>query len=409
MKHRTKILLDRLVGTPAGVALAGLARVLGAVLRRDSSQPRSPRVVVVAKFEGMGSILHSQVLCRALKAAWPAARLVYVTRSGNAAFARRVPGVDQVLALDDGNVIRAVRSAVVLLVRLWTLRPEAYFDLEVYSGVASLFATLSLARKRYGFYRKSAAFKQALHTDLVFFNTSRHVSEVYAQLLRAAQVAPVGLDLGPMEIGAPDVEEAERLLGTLGLGPGAVFITANPNASDLLLERRWPAEAWVVFLTRLLAAREEPVLLVGSPSERRWVESLREELAEPLRARVHVVAGDLSLGGFLALLRRTSLVVTSDSGPLHFAVALGVPTVSLWGPGDPRHYGPPAGGPHAVLYRPPYCSPCLYHADVPPCHGDNICMQALAPGEVLAEALALLDGKAATVATRSDAGPGRSR
>lgn len=391
MRHRTKILLDRFVGVPAGVALAGLARGVGAILRRDQSPPRSPRVVVVAKFEGMGSILHSGLLCRTLGSAFPSARVVYVTRAGNAAFARRLRGVDRVLELDDSGPLRALASAVMLLVRLWILRPEVYFDLEVYSSFAALFATLSLARKRYGFYRKSAVFKKSLHTDLVFFNTARHVSEVYAQILRAAGLEPGDLRLQPMEVRDEDRREATALLDRLGIGAATPFVAANPNASDLLLERRWPAESWVAFLSGIVRRRREPVLLVGSVSERPWVTSLWNALGPQDRARVHVVAGDLSVGGFLGLLERSRLLVTSDSGPFHFAVSLGVPTVSLWGPGDPRHYGPPDAGPHVVLYRPPYCSPCLYHADVPPCHGENVCMRQIAAAEALDATLALLE------------------
>jgi ADP-heptose:LPS heptosyltransferase len=382
MKHRSKILVDRLLGTPLAVLLAGAARTLGEVRRRIPARGGPPRCVAFAKFEGMGSMLHAAPLCAAARRAYPEARIVFVTSAGNAAFARRLPEVDEVIALDERSFARAVASSARLVARFWGLRPDLYFDLELYSSTAAILATFSLARRRLGFYRKSATFKKGLHTQTVFFNTARHISDAYREILRAAGIEPLEQDLGPVTVTEPDREEARRFLDESGIGADAPFLAVNANASDLLLERRWPREKWIAFLGELLRDRPEPVVLTGAPGERAWVEGLRDSLPPSLRARATSAAGRLGLGGFLALLQRSRLLITSDSGPLHFAVALGTPTVSLWGPGEPRHYAPRDTTNHRVVYRAVYCSPCLYHADVPPCGGDNICMKGIGTDEV---------------------------
>jgi len=79
-----------------------------------------------------------------------------------------------------------------------------------------------------------------------------------------------------------------------------------------------------------------------------------------------------------------ALFVTNDSGPLHIAAALGLPTLSLFGPETPVLYGPKGGNP-LIFYKGLYCSPCLsvFNAKTAPCSGQNICMQSISAGKVL--------------------------
>jgi ADP-heptose:LPS heptosyltransferase len=142
-------------------------------------------------------------------------------------------------------------------------------------------------------------------------------------------------------------------------------------------------------LDALLQLGDWQVVLVGSPDERAVNEAVLQGMAPAHRERVHNAAGELSLGGTLALLTRTRLLITTDSGLMHFAAALGVDTVSLWGPGWPGSYAPRGAG-HRAVCEAIYCSPCLYMADEPPCAGDNQCLKRLPVAKVLEAAAELL-------------------
>jgi ADP-heptose:LPS heptosyltransferase len=168
----------------------------------------------------------------------------------------------------------------------------------------------------------------------------------------------------------------------VGVSQGT-YLVVNPNASDLMVERRWPADRFVALISRLLERRELSIVLIGSPTERAYVSTLFEQVAGPGRGLVVNLAGELSLGGLFALLEKARCVVTNDTGPMHMAWALGVPTVALFGPVDPQHYG--YSGPGVELhYRKVYCSPCVHEIDVPPCGGNNVCMQRIGVEEVIA-------------------------
>jgi heptosyltransferase-2 len=98
------------------------------------------------------------------------------------------------------------------------------------------------------------------------------------------------------------------------------------------------------------------VVLIGSEREAAYVRRIRDEAGRP---NIHELAGALSLGMLAELLQRSKLLVTNDSGPLHLAVALDVPTVSLFGPETPVLYAPPQNGRHIVFFKNIDCSPCI--------------------------------------------------
>ena len=104
------------------------------------------------------------------------------------------------------------------------------------------------------------------------------------------------------------------------------------------------------------------------------------------------LAGKLTLGGLFALLDEAGCLITNDTGPMHIAWALGTPTVSLFGPVDPNHYGW-QGSRVAILYKRIYCSPCVHEVDEPPCGGYNVCMLRIGVDEVVAAVDRILAGE----------------
>jgi ADP-heptose:LPS heptosyltransferase len=395
MNTRQKIALDRWLGLPLVWVANGLARLAAPILRRDHRvAPETVRAVAVAKFFGMGSILQATPLLRALRSRFPDARLVFVTARANAPLMERLPCIDEVLYVDDAGGWALVSTTLRTLLALCRRRIDLYLDLEVYSAYASLISVLCLARNRFGFYRYSTAFKRGLCTHLIYFNARQPIRTIYLQLGLAAGALPVDPDaLGPLEVRAADRASLARILDPAsGAGAAPRYVVVNPNASDLLLERRWPAERFGAVIESL-AADGERIVLTGASSEAPHVAGLVARLTPAARERVVDSAGKLALGELLALLEGAALVITNDTGPMHMAIALGRPTLCLFGPQSPDHYGierPDV----AILYRPVFCSPCVHEVDRPPCAGNNICMQGIEATEVVRAARRLLAGTA---------------
>lgn len=380
MNTRTKVLLDRLFGIPLVVFLNIAARLVALVFRRDHKiTVESVQTVVVAKYAGMGSIIQATPLLRAIKTRFPHARVIFATSFACEPLVKRLDNVDEVMAVDDRNLWLVATSSARAIARLVASRVDLFFDLEVYSAYATGISLMSMAMNRFGFYRESAFHKKGIYTHLMYFNTRVPISEIYLQLgLAAGCRRDCTGSLGSIRIQEEDRKEILRL----DCVPNS-YVVINPNASDLMVERRWPLANFSKLVTSI--SKDLPVVLIGANSDVSYV------------SRINVpgvvnLAGRLSLGALLALLDAAKCLITNDTGPMHMAWALGTPTVCLFGPVDPAHYGRSAAG-IEILYHRIYCSPCLHEVDEPPCHGNNVCMQRISVEEVLAATNRILHGQ----------------
>ncbi|MFA7255268.1 MAG: glycosyltransferase family 9 protein [Candidatus Omnitrophota bacterium] len=108
-------------------------------------------------------------------------------------------------------------------------------------------------------------------------------------------------------------------------GQDRPWIVLNPSASDVT--KMWPAERFAELVTRIQKDRPSIFLAIGTAQDRPIIETLIKNTSVP----VFDLSGKLSLGMLGALLKRASLLVSNDSGPVHIATAVGTPVVSIFG------------------------------------------------------------------------------
>ena len=167
--------------------------------------------------------------------------------------------------------------------------------------------------------------------------------------------------------------QIERNEEVICLNPGAAFGAA----------KFWPANSFARLAQDLADVRGAKVLVLCGPSER---EQARTIAGLAKRPRVYSLADEpLSLGLTKALVRRCSLLVTTDSGPRHFAAAFDRPVVSLFGPTF-IDWTRTFFAKEVCLQKQVPCGPCQLRV----CPTDHICMKSLTPQEVLAAVQQLL-------------------
>jgi ADP-heptose:LPS heptosyltransferase len=380
MTHHTRALADRFVASPLEFLFNILARLLGATMHRDHTlTPENTRKIVVAKLVGMGSILQATPLLRSLKRLYPQSEITFVTLKSNRGLVELLEDVDHVICMDDSGLFPMAITTLRTIWELVRLKADVYFDLELYSAFASLMTLWAVTRNRVGFYRRSTRLKNGIYTHLVYFNTRMSVRQLYLQLGRVVG-APLPEDdrTGPIKLrGADEISLQAKLEKLPGWKKDQPYIVVNPNASDLLLERRWPME-YVVTAIERLTSEGFTLVLIGSRGEADYVTSILDRISTSARQNVFNTAGLLTLGELLSLLNSARCVLTNDTGPMHMAIALDRPTVCLFGPVSPEHYGH-FGDNVIMLYAPVFCSPCVHEIDEPPCNGNNVCMQRLTP------------------------------
>lgn len=221
---------------------------------------------------------------------------------------------------------------------------------------AALLAWRSGARKRIGFARRPRGWLLTKRLRLPVQRgrvMPRSAIDHYLDVVRAAGVVS---DSRQMELATlpEDEQGADRAWQQLGLdqaGQVVVFNTGSANGTA----RNWPLEYFSELALRLVAQSDIAVLVICGPGEREFAATIEKSANHP-RVR-SMVDQDLSLGVAKACVRRAQLMVTTDSGPRHFAPAFDVPAISLAGPIDPRwsesHH------PHSIsLQHPVDCGPC---------------------------------------------------
>jgi heptosyltransferase-2/heptosyltransferase-3 len=188
-------------------------------------------------------------------------------------------------------------------------------------------------------------------------------------------------------------EEDVRIAGLL-LAPAAAarpVVAIHPGSGAAV--KRWRSEAWAELIAQLTLVHGAQVVFTGAASEAELIEPVLALLrqGEPLPSPPLSLAGQTHLGALAAVYKRCALVIGPDSGPLHLAVAVGAPTVHLYGPVDQRTFGP-WGSPshHSVVTSDWACIPCN-RLDWPtaalPEHG---CIRDINVEQVLSEASRLL-------------------
>ena len=235
---------------------------------------------------------------------------------------------------------------------------------------AALIAFLARIPVRIGYNRDARGF---LLTDSITVpragDIPRHERFYYLELLRRAGILDRLPESGLIRLTPPPVKR-ERVVG---VSPGAAYGTA----------KRWLPERFAEAALRIANERNASIALFGSSEER----GLCEQIAASLGDHPHRnYAGETTLAEFIELAAGCEVFLTNDSGAMHIASALGVPTVAIFGPTDEVGTGPT--GLNARIVREKVdCSPCLLRE----CPIDHRCMTLVTVDRVAEEALTLLE------------------
>jgi lipopolysaccharide heptosyltransferase II len=370
------------------------ARLLRWERRMGPPDPTSVRKILVIRLDQLGDMVNSMTAVEALHEQFPHARITMFTLPHTAPIPRRFSYVDEVLTLDTNrirsphNLLRPAVYADFIAMAIRLRRERFDLCVSLFGLMASLWAFASWAGIRIGYARESYPF---MFTDPL---PGRRFDHPYHEVrwdldLAAAAGASAAPRLPTLTAPAEATTRMAARLAELGVGEGDLLIGIHGGSVNGSA-KRWPPMHWAALADRLIGERGAKVVLTGSAGEAAISEDIRRRMRyEPL-----VLAGKTDIDELLAVLARCGLVISGDSGPLHMAVTLGRPTVSLYGPTDPRIDGPtPRPGQQAVVIRRGLaCSPCynlLATAECP--HGQPACMIDIPVGKVFAAVLAVLE------------------
>ncbi len=302
------------------------------------------RNLLVLRFSSVGDVVLTSGALSALKRETPDATITYVTKSAFVDLVRHHPAVTNVVGLAPGESVHA------LLARVREHGP--------YDGVIDLHGKLRSRwiAARTGARRKVVWQKRPLSdTVLVPLRVRRYRALMpIAARYHGAVERFVGKSL-PREplvyvTGAAAFEAAREKLIAKGVDLTRPIVVMSPGAL-------WPTKQWPVDRFGALAAKASVnganVVLTGS--------SLEADLTKQVRAIAPLavdLAGALTLAELGGVISHARAAVANDSGPMHMARALAVPTLAFFGSTDPAQFRFDG---HALAYTGVECSPCSLH------------------------------------------------
>jgi lipopolysaccharide heptosyltransferase II len=325
------------------------------------SKQLKPFRILVRSSNWLGDAVMTLPAVQAIKRGRPDVHLAVLTKAKLADFWRTVPEVDEILSIEPGDSVFKVADKI----RSASSTPFDAAVLLPNSVRVALEAWLADIPRRVGYRTKwrSKLLNQIVPEPKLKKNQAppqpRHQSHHYLDLAKF-----IGANVD-------SAEQAPSFSSNLPQSSGRVKIALCPGA-DYGPAKRWLPEGFVETAQKVAEARDCEWVLVGMPSDA----EIGAQIEAALPGRCSNRIGKTTLAELIEELRLCRLLLTNDTGTMHLAAYLGIPTVSIFGSTEPLLTGP-MGNNHRVLRHHVECSPCFLRE----CPLDFRCMKSVSVEE----------------------------
>ena len=337
MKMRTMQQIDKLFGPLICFLFSFVRKKNKSILLKESEI----KDVLVIKFWGMGSIILFSPAVKMLKDKNPNIKVTLLTLERNVEIANLLQVFDKIIALKlSESHFYVVMFEILKLIKM--LRKKVYdivIDAEFFTRFSALITFFSRAAVKTGFHSWEV-YRGNFYDITKPFNRYWHVRNNFLNLF--STYCDKNFDVGKGKVIYPELNLVERdyvyldeIFKSYNVLEKDRLVCINIHTGDLALERRWPEENFI--------------------DECNYTEDVLKKIGI---SGIINLCGKLSLSQLAVLLKRTKLFITNDSGPLHLADMLEVPTISFFGPETPVLYGANSKN-HFVFFKNIDCSPCI--------------------------------------------------
>ena len=404
MKLQTQRFIDRW----AGQLLCG---VVSAWVRLTSGFSPAPSItsdaknILVILLSEMGSIVLAGPMFAELRRKYPQANIHILQLKKNQEVSKllQLTQVENMHSLNDSSGTTLIGDILKVSLAMRKLRLDAVIDCELFSRVSALLSFTTGAPVRVGYtpHTQEGLYRGSFINHAIPYNPYQHISKQFLSLVDAVDSAgstPRNKAAAIRELPA-DTELSVRFTDEeLAIYRQQVH-TDHPVTADrklvllyagggILPERAWPA-AHYARVAQGLCAAGFAVGLIGLKDDAQLAKDLMAQIKS--EACIDLTGYTRSIRELLMLFHASSLLITNDGGPGHFATLTPIQAMVFFGPETGRLYGP-LGTRNTILESGIACSPCLsaYNHRLTFCDGDNQCLKRIAPDPVLADALAFL-------------------
>ncbi|MGV8058433.1 MAG: lipopolysaccharide heptosyltransferase I [Smithellaceae bacterium] len=331
--------------------------------------------ILIVKLSAIGDVIHTLPSLAALRKLYPAAHITWVVEEAAADVVRNHPFLDTVLIsqrkswiknFHNGEINRPLRE---MRAFLRELRQRPYDLVIDFHGLlkSAIVVLLSGGKIKLG-YDSLQELSGLFYNEKIPENMNKHAVDRYLDFPRY-----LGATVGKAEFVLPinrDTETKAQLLLNKYKLEDKKFIAINPIA--YWETKLWDNEKFAKLADLIISNLNLDVVFTGSEKEE------IEKIIDQMQTHAVNLGGETSLAELAYLYKKSQMVITTDSGPMHLAAAVKTPVIALFGPTDPARTGPYGDG-HTIIRTKLPCSPCLLKT----CPTKK-CMQDILPEQVFA-------------------------
>ncbi|MBU0502794.1 MAG: lipopolysaccharide heptosyltransferase II [Candidatus Omnitrophota bacterium] len=348
--------------------------------RRYAGQDKEYKRILITRTDRIGDVVLSTPAIKALRMRYPSAYIAMMVSPYAKDIVIENPDLDEVIILDKDNKHKNLKGAWELSRDLKKKRFDLAIALHPTNRVHLIIYSAGIPRK-IGYDRKFGF----LFTDKI-----RHLkqlgqkreSEYNFDLLK-----PLGIEWEDQELFFPLRKESEiwvdELFAGEGIKKGDSILAINPGAS--CPSRIWPVERFVQVAERFIEKHGFKIIVLSGSKE----VHIADEVIYQMKHKAVNLGGKTSVSQLASVLKRCSLLISNDSGPVHIACALGTPVVSIFSRSQeglsPKRWGP-VGKRGVFLHKDVGCIECLAHN----CVKGFLCLKAITVEDVIRAAESIL-------------------
>ena len=356
----------------------------------------SMKFLIINPF-GIGDVLFTTSVIKALKAHYPESFIGYWSNFRVKPILENNLQINKIFTGSRGDFKKIYQESFFnglwqALKLVWNIKKE-HFDICLDFSLDhrySLFTKIIGIKKRIGFNYKCRGRFLTNRVDIDGYH-DKHVVEYYLELLKFLDFAPSDKNL---YLGVSSASElrAKNIFAGRGVEENDLLIGVVPGSGGSwgkdAVYKHWPALKFAQVADKLISQLKVKVVILGDESER----NIADVIVHAMANKPIDLVGKTDLETLAAVIKNCNLLITNDGGPMHMAVALGVKTVSVFGPVSELAYGPfPYGNRHVVLKWDIFCRPCYKNFRLLPCDKDRECLRQVNVDMVFDAAVKLLN------------------
>jgi len=401
--------IDHWVGVPLCALVSPFVALADRIKNIFSRGPETPKKLLFIELSEMGSAILVDPAMRNAQAR--GAELFFLIFKSNRASLTLLNTVkpENIFTIDSSSLGGLIKDTLRFLIIARRHRIDTAIDLELFSRFTALLTGLCGARRRVGYhiFHGEGLWRGFMLTRKVHYNPHIHITKNFLSLIHAAFAKEIEVPFSKIHISDSEVRLEQAIINPQALnkvrerieklaaekkiaftfGKERVILV-NPNASDLLPQRRWAQQRFSELIQGIHEQYPHDLILItGSPAEFVYVEKVRA--VANVKNAINF-AGQVSFAELPPLYTLSDVMITNDSGPGHFSAVTPLRTVVLFGSETPALYG--SVGNSIAITANLACSPCVSAANhrKTPCH-NNVCMQAITVSQVLEKVAAQLN------------------